>query len=117
MLSELASVDGLDVNLLLQFLGKILKIHAVFTVTDQLLLQLIYPYCKRLSNRVEQALNNSWGFDRCHDDVIFSFIPRRRFDRPRQETFGRLQKEESLSAYSDAIKEAAQSFKIVLMGD
>jgi hypothetical protein len=70
-------VNGLDVNLLLQFLIKILEIRAVFTVTDQVLLQVIYPYCKEpLRNHVQQALNCGWGFDQLHED-IFSFIPGR----------------------------------------
>jgi hypothetical protein len=110
MLKQLPLVDGLEVNSLLQFLKSILQIRAVFTVTDQVLLQVIYPYCKKpLSNRAQQALSNDWNFDQFHEDVICSFDPRRRFDRLRQEMFGRLQREdESLVAYSDATKQAAQ---------
>jgi hypothetical protein len=116
ILRELPSVNGLDVNLLLQFLTKILEIRAVFTVTDQVLLQEIYPYCKEpLSNHVQQALNNGRAFDQLHEDIILSFIPRRRFDHLREERVARLQREEeSLSAYSNAVKKAAQVLRLSL---
>jgi hypothetical protein len=76
ILIELPLVNGLDVNFLLQFLKKVLEIRAVFTVTDQVLLQVTYPYCKEpLSNHVQQARNSGWGFDELHDHIIFLFHP------------------------------------------
>jgi hypothetical protein len=47
MLKQLPLVDGLEVNALLQFLQKILEICMVFSITDQVLLQVLSPYCKK----------------------------------------------------------------------
>jgi hypothetical protein len=85
-------------------------------VSDRVLLQVIYPYCKKhLNNRIQQAVSDKWSFDQFPEDVIWPFVPGRRFDRLRQEMFGRLQREEeALAAYSAATKQAAQVLRLSL---
>jgi hypothetical protein len=109
MLKQLPSVDGSEANALLQFLQRVIEIRAVCNITNQVLLQVICPYYKKLlSSRIKHALSHDWSFDQFHGDVICSFVPRRRFNRLKQEICGRLQREqESLATYFEDFKQAA----------
>jgi hypothetical protein len=115
LLKHLPSVDGFEVKALFQFLQKVIGIRTVLNVTDSVLLQVIYPYCRNtLNTRIQYTLCNGWSFNQLHEDVICSFVPRRRFDRLRQ-MFGRLQREaESLAAYVESIRQAALVLRLSL---
>jgi hypothetical protein len=78
------------------------------------LLELIFPFCEdALGARVSLAINNGWSFVQFHRDCLDYFLPRRLYERLRQDRYHRLQaKGESFATYINRIKQAAAVLQI-----
>lgn len=112
----LSTVDGLDVDGLLKFLGTILRIREFPGLTDSLLLRLIAPYCRGLLLEIlNSVLSRQGNLKLFHKEVLEAFLPGGLHDRLRCERFYRPQQtHESFGAYVTSIKEAAQVLMVTL---
>jgi len=78
LLKELPVVDSTDVNLLCDFLLKVIKIRHVGQMNESAIYELMYPYCRgKLLGLVTQAINNRETFEDFHARSLGHFIPSR----------------------------------------
>jgi hypothetical protein len=92
------------------------KIRTLCPVSDRALFEVIYPYCREpLCARVSVALHSNLTFAQFHGDVLRIFIPKRLFEKLKQDMFGCLQREdESLSSYVYSVKDAAEVLQLLV---
>jgi hypothetical protein len=109
LLRELPVVDGLEVKTLLDFFRKVIKIRTLCPISERALFEVIYPNCREpLCARVSVALNSNLTFAQFHGDVLRFPIPKRLFEKLKQDVFGRLQREdESFPSYVNSVEDAA----------
>lgn len=68
--------DGLDINLLLQFLRNLVKIQSETKLTSQEIYEILPGYCEGpLLCRVIESKRASLSIDQLHSDIFNSFIP------------------------------------------
>jgi hypothetical protein len=75
-LKDLNVVDGANVNLLCDFLLKVLKIRQVGQMTDSVIYEIVYPYCRgELLAFVTKAITGILSFETFHAELLGQFIP------------------------------------------
>lgn len=116
MVQQLPSTNGLDVNVLLRFLGLLIRIRDFPGVDDQSLMQLAYPSCREpLLTRLLDCMHQRRKFDDFHEIVLNSFIPMRLKEQLKQQMFYRLQNEnESLAGFVSSVRHARELLRLGL---
>ena len=101
LLKELPIVDGTDVNLLCDFLLKVIKIRQVGQMNDSAIYKLMYPYCRgELLVLVTQAIITRETFENFHARSLGHFVPSREMSQLRIARCERVQWEgEHFSTY------------------
>ena len=76
ILQRLPVVDGEDEGKLLVFLDIVLELADFPGLSDDVLLSVIYPYCRgSLAELVTDTLRRGGSIDSLHGEVLDSFIP------------------------------------------
>ncbi|XP_054266844.1 uncharacterized protein LOC128989016 [Macrosteles quadrilineatus] len=101
VLSDIRPVDGLEVEPLLEFLGKVLHLKEFPGMEDSVVLELLVPLCLRpLGDKLLDCLKRGVNFDNFHSEVLELFVPFRVMERLKVERVFRPQKfDETLSQY------------------
>lgn len=83
-IADIKVVDGLDIEALLGFLEKVIKIRGFPAMTDRALMELLIPYVlKPLLDRLLDCVARNCTFDEFHADVLAFFVPFRVMERLR----------------------------------
>ncbi|XP_063237515.1 uncharacterized protein LOC134539421 [Bacillus rossius redtenbacheri] len=106
--------SGLDPDKLIEFIRHLLKIRQKGGIPDKQLLEIVFPYTQPpLSERTSQAIENSYSFDKYHEEILNFFIPGRLLTNYRLEWYNRLQRSnEALPHYVASIREAAAVLRL-----
>lgn len=114
LLKELPIVDGMDANILCEFLLKVIKIRQAGQMNDSAVYEVMYPYCRgELLALVTQAVNSREKFENFHARLLRHLIPSREMSHLRITRYERVQlEEESFSNYVQAIKDAGLVLRI-----
>jgi hypothetical protein len=113
-LSGLRPVNGLEVDALLTFLERVLRIREFPGMSDAVLLKLLAPYClKPLSDRLLDCLRRGVDFDAFHAEVLDYFVPVRVMERLKVERVFRAQlPREALSQYVGDVRMLARVLRL-----
>ena len=114
LLKELPIVDGTDVNLLCDFLLKVLKMRQVGQLPDQTIYEVMYPYCRgELLAFMSSTITARESFENFHARLLGQFLPCRQISQLRIERYERAQFEgEPLATYVQSIRDAALMLRI-----
>lgn len=114
LLKDLPVVDGLDANLLLQFIEILLRAKEFPGMSDSTLLQLCFPHCRSpLLEVLLSCLERGVTLDQFHGSLVENFLPGRLRENLRQERFCRLQRHgEELAHFVNSVKLAAKVLRI-----
>jgi len=114
LIKELPVVDDTDVNLLCEFLLKVLKASQVGQMSDSAIYELMYPYCRgELLALVTQAFNTRENFENFHNRSLRHFKPAREMSYLRMAMYERVQAQgEHFFSYVQVIKDAALVLRI-----
>ena len=111
MVRDLPHIDGLDRELLLKFIGRILRMKEQPHLQDEELYDCIFPFTSPpLSELIRDAMDRALCFEEFHSEILRQFFPRASFaysrvDRRQGET-------ESLSSYVQDIIFSARVLKV-----
>lgn len=111
MVRDLPHIDGLDRELLLKFIGRILRMKEQPHLQDEELFDCIFPFTSPpLSDLIRSAMDQPLTFEEFHTELLRQFFPRASFaysrvDRRQGET-------ESLSSYVQDIIFSARVLKV-----
>jgi hypothetical protein len=102
LVKELPVVDGIDVNLLCDFLAQVLKIRYVGQMAERTIYEIMYPCCRgELLTLVTQAITAKESFENFHARALGQFIPSRQMSQLRAASYERVQFEgESFATYA-----------------
>ena len=79
LLKEIPVLDGTDVNLLFDFLLKVVKIRRVGQMNDSAIHELMYRYCRdELLALVKQAIDTRKNIENFHARSLRQLIPSRK---------------------------------------
>lgn len=114
IVKSLPEVDGLNETLLLQFFGKIFRMSDFSGVSDETILQLIFPYSRGpMAELVTRIMHQGGSLDSLHRETLDTFIPGRLREQLRQKYFYRVQAhDESLALFITSIRDAARVLRI-----
>ena len=114
LLKELPIVDGTDVNLLCDFLLKVLKIRQVGQLPDQTIYEVMYPYCRgELLAFMTSTITATENLENFHARLLGQFLPCRQISQLRIERYERAQFEGvPLATYVQSIRDAALMLRI-----
>ena len=116
ILQRLPVVDGEDEGKLLVFLGIVLELVDFPGLSDEVLLSVIYPYCRgSLAELVTRTLRRGGSIDSLHGEVLDSFIPRLRREYLELSWFYRAQANgEALGDFVQDIRKCARVLRLGL---
>ena len=108
-------VDGEDKGKLLLFLDIVLQLADFPGLSDDVLLSLIYPYCRgSLPELVTNTVRRGGSIDSLHGEVLDSFIPGRRRDQLRLKLYYQVQANEEVLA--DFVHNIRNTARILSLG-
>lgn len=115
-LKQLPDADGLDHQVLLQFLAQALLIREKAGWSDEELLDCLQHFTRRpLADFVTSALVQHLTFDKFHEEVLSALLPLRIGNQLRFDTLNRLQGEdETLISYVQEMRIQAQVLQLRL---
>ena len=115
LLKNLPDTDGLDHNLLLQFLLHVIRIREKSGCPDEDLFDCLQHFTQRpLADFVAIALEQGDSFEDFHTEVLSALLPSRIANQLRYETLNRLQGEdEALTTY---VQEMRNQVEVLQMG-
>jgi hypothetical protein len=114
LLKELDVADGTRVDILCEFLLKVIKIREIWPLNDTATYELMYLHCRgELLCSVEHANKTREKFDNFHVRLLRQFIPSQQTAQLRLGRYERVQKEgESFPMYVQSIKDATIVLRI-----
>jgi len=106
-------VNGIDVNLLCDFLLKVIKIRQLEQMNGSAIYELMYRYCRgELLALVIQAIKTRETFENFHAWSLGHFIPSREMSQLRIARYGRVRSVGGqFSNYVQALKDTALVFR------
>ena len=114
LLQSLPVVDGLDVNVLVTFLGILFRMREFPGMRDSDLLGLILPYCRSpMSERLTASLLAGSNFDQFHSDLLDFFVPTSMRERLKMDMVYRPQGvREPLAEFVCKVKQAGRVLRL-----
>jgi hypothetical protein len=113
-LKELPIIDGRDVNSLLDFLLRLIRMNQVSQIMTPGYYKILYPYCRgEVLQILSQVKTTGVSFDVLLEQLLSRFILTRQLSQLRVERYERVQgMHESLAQYVQDIREAALLLRI-----
>ena len=114
LLKELPQVDGCKVEVLYEFLLKVIHLRQVSQVRVPQIYEILYPHCKgEMLVLLRQALVNAEEFDSFHSRLLEHCVPERQLSQLKLDRYERGQREgEPFVKYCQAIQDAALVLRI-----
>jgi len=113
-LKELPQVDGCKVEVLYEFLLKVIHLRQVSQVRVPQIYEILYLHCKgEVLVLLRQALANAEEFDSLHSHLLEHCVPERQLSQLKLDRYERGQREgEPFVKYSQTIQDAALVLRI-----
>lgn len=113
-LGGMPQVDGLDVDGLLDFLERVLRMREFPGMSDRALMGLIAPSCRKpLGDKLLECLKKNASFDDFHEEALNFFVPFRVMEQLRVRRVFRPQSHsESLSQYVGDIRTVGRVLRL-----
>jgi hypothetical protein len=106
LLKEFDVADGTSVDVLCEFLSKVIRIPEIGQLSYTATYEVMYPHCRgELLCSVEYAIKTREEFDNFHVRLLWQFIPSRQMAQPRLARYERVQKEGESLLYVQSINE------------